>query len=171
MLRVAHSLESILDSFRGVAVVPVSAEAIHIALDTCDAIRTLLGSLTPTAQLSQSRRNCSSDWESRSKPRPPPDCRCAGGSFSQYGVAVRRDDHGLLAENGRRSRTDELRNCYLLRGLKTLSAAAQYRKYPGLEEPLAQQLQILKAAASTGVALGSEERAALGKAFLRFVPS
>jgi two-component system chemotaxis sensor kinase CheA len=53
-----------------------------------------------------------------------------------------------------------------LRGLKTLSAAAQYRKCPGLEEPLAQQLQILETAARTGVALGSEERAALGKAFL-----
>jgi len=53
-----------------------------------------------------------------------------------------------------------------LRGLKTLSAAAQYRKCAGLEEPLALQLQILETAARTGVALGSEARAALGKAFL-----
>jgi two-component system chemotaxis sensor kinase CheA len=53
-----------------------------------------------------------------------------------------------------------------LRGLKTLAAAAQFRKCPRLEEPLAQQLQILETAARTGAALGSEERAALGKAFL-----
>ena len=52
-----------------------------------------------------------------------------------------------------------------LRGLKTLSAAAQYRNCPELEEPLAQQLRILDAAVRTGAPLSSEERSAMGGAF------
>jgi two-component system chemotaxis sensor kinase CheA len=48
-----------------------------------------------------------------------------------------------------------------------LAAAAQYRNCPELEEPLAQQIKILDAAAITGKALGSEDRSALGDAFLR----
>jgi hypothetical protein len=52
-----------------------------------------------------------------------------------------------------------------LRGLKTLSAAVQYRNCPELEEPLAQQLRILDAAVRTGAALGSEDRSFLGSAF------
>jgi two-component system chemotaxis sensor kinase CheA len=52
-----------------------------------------------------------------------------------------------------------------LRGLKTLSAAAQYRNCPELEDPLAQQLRILDAAVQTGAALSIEERSALGNAF------
>jgi two-component system chemotaxis sensor kinase CheA len=52
-----------------------------------------------------------------------------------------------------------------LRGLKTFSAAAQYRNCPELEAPLGQQLRILDAAVSGGVALGSQERSTLGNAF------
>jgi two-component system chemotaxis sensor kinase CheA len=51
------------------------------------------------------------------------------------------------------------------RGLQTLSAAAQYRTCPDLEDPLAQQLRILNAAAKTGGALSTEERAELAKNF------
>ena len=46
LFRVAHSLESLLDPFRGVSAGLVPEATIQIALESCDAIRTLLGSLT-----------------------------------------------------------------------------------------------------------------------------
>ena len=46
LVRVAHGLESLLDPFRGASAGPVSEETIQTALEACDAIRTLLGSLT-----------------------------------------------------------------------------------------------------------------------------
>jgi len=54
-----------------------------------------------------------------------------------------------------------------LRGLKTLSAAAQYRDSIELEEPVALQLQILDAAMKSGTLLSSEDRSRLGDAFQR----
>jgi len=167
MLRVAHSLESILDSFRGVAVVPVSAEAIHIALDTCDAIRTLLGSLTPNGAAA----TVSPDLLERlgiqidtAPTGPIVDVREAA-FLNTASQCVEMITDCLRRMEGDLEPTSSVIATYL-RGLKTLSAAAQYRKCAGLEEPLALQLQILETAARTGVALGSEERAALGKAFL-----
>ena len=167
LLRVAHSLESILDSFRGVAVGPVSAEAIHIALDTCDAIRTLLRSLSPNGAAVP----VSPDLLKRlgvpidTTPTGPITDARETAFLNTASQCVEMITDCLRRMEGDLEPTNSVIATYL-RGLKTLSAAAQYRKYPGLEEPLAQQLQILKAAASTGVALGSEERAALGKAFL-----
>ena len=46
LLRVAHGLESVLDPFRAVTAGPLPDGTIETALETCDAIRTLLGSLT-----------------------------------------------------------------------------------------------------------------------------
>jgi two-component system chemotaxis sensor kinase CheA len=168
LLRIAHSLESLLDSFRGVAVREVSEETIHIALDTCDALRTLLGNLTPNG---------------------------AGGVVSpqllqQLGVKIDSAPIGqivdvreaaflntasqcveMIADCLRRMESDPESTSRViatyLRGLKTLSAAALYRNCPELEESLARQIQILEAAATVGQALGKEEHSALGKAFLQ----
>ena len=46
LLRVAHGLESVLDPFRAATAGPLPEGTIDTALETCDAIRTLLGSLT-----------------------------------------------------------------------------------------------------------------------------
>jgi two-component system chemotaxis sensor kinase CheA len=167
MLRAAHSLESILDSFRGVAAVPVSAEAIHIALDTCDAIRTLLGSLTPngtTATVSPDLLERLGIMTDTATTGPIVDVREAA-FLNTASQCVEMITDCLRRMEGDLEPSSSVLATYL-RGLKTLAAAAQFRKCPRLEEPLAQQLQILETAARTGAALGSEERAALGKAFL-----
>jgi two-component system chemotaxis sensor kinase CheA len=166
LLRVAHSLESILDSFRGVAVGPVSAEAIHIALDTCDAIRTLLGSLSPNGAVAP----VSPDLLERlgvqidtTPTGPITDARetaflnTASQCVEMITGCLRMMEDGLEP-------TSPVITTYL-RGLKTLSAAAKYRNFPGLEEPLAKQLLILETAAKTGESLGHAARLELGNAF------
>jgi two-component system chemotaxis sensor kinase CheA len=52
-----------------------------------------------------------------------------------------------------------------LRGIKTLSAAAHYRKCTELEQPLAEQLHVLASAIETGAAMTGADRDVLGKAF------
>jgi len=166
LLRVAHGLESLLDPFRGVSVGPVPEETITTALGACDAIRTLLGSLTRNG---------------------------AGGPVSpelldRLGVrtaAVRRGEIADGREAAFRNTTSQcvelIAGCFqrlenesestgpvletYRRGLKTLSAAAQYQNCRELEEPLAQQLRILDAAVRTGATLENEERSVLGRAF------
>ena len=166
LLRVAHGLESVLDPFRAATAGPLPDGTIETALETCDAIRTLLGSLTHNG---------------------------AGGPVSpellgrlgvrDYVAPVARKVDGREAAflNTTSQCVEMIAGCFqrmesdsesagpalqtYLRGLKTLSAAVQYRNCPELEEPLAQQLRILDAAVRTGAALGSEDRSALGSAF------
>ena len=166
LLRVAHSLESLLDSFRGAAVGPVSAEAIHIALETCDAIRNLLGSLTPngaTAPVSPQLLERLGVQINTAPTGPIIDARevaflnTASQCVEMITDCLRRMEDDLEP-------TSPVFATYI-RGLKTLSAAAQYRDCSGLEEPLARQLQILETAAKTGGTLGSEARLGLSSAF------
>jgi two-component system chemotaxis sensor kinase CheA len=166
LLRVAHGLESLLDPFRGVTAGPLPDKTIETTLETCDAIRTLLGCLTHNG---------------------------AGGPVSpellgrlgvrDYVAPVARQVDGREAAflNTTSQCVEMIASCLerlesdsessgpvlqtYLRGLKTLSAAVQYRNCTELEEPLTQQLRILGAALRTGGALGSENRSCLGSAF------
>jgi len=168
MLRMAHALESLLDSFRGATVKLVTEEAIHIALDTCDAFRALLGNLTlngaggvVSPQLLEQLR-----IKTTSAPiGPSVDVREAAflNTASQCVEMIANSLKRMENDSGPASPV----LATYLRGLKTLAAAAQYRNCPELEEPLAQQIKILDAAAITGKALGSEDCSALGDAFLR----
>jgi two-component system chemotaxis sensor kinase CheA len=168
MLRMAHALESLLDSFRGATVKLATEEAIHIALDTCDAFRTLLGNLTPNGaggvvspQLLEQL-----GIKTTSAPiGPSVDVREAAflNTASQCVEMIANSLKRMEKDSGPASPV----LATYLRGLKTLAAAAQYRNCPELEEPLAHQIKILDTAAIAGKTLGSEDRSALGNAFLR----
>ncbi|MGA2186730.1 MAG: chemotaxis protein CheA [Bryobacteraceae bacterium] len=165
LLRVTHGLESVLDPFRGANAGPVPEATIQTALETCDAIRTLLGSLTQKG---------------------------AGGPLSPElleRLGVRTSAASAQAVEGRAAAfhnttsqcLEMMEGCFRrmesdaespgpvletwLRGLRTLMAAARYQNCPELEEPVAQQLRILDASMSTGAPLSGEERAVLGDAF------
>jgi two-component system chemotaxis sensor kinase CheA len=171
LLRVAHALESRLDPFRGATAGPVPEDTIQTVLETCDAIRTLLGRLTHNG----AGGPVSPELLERLGVRPagvrtnvvpsgrPLDVRDAAflnttsQSIEMIAGCFRR------MENDAESAGPVLET--YLRGLKTLSAAAQYRNCPELEEPVAQQLRILDAAVRTGAALGSDERSILASAF------
>jgi len=167
LLRVSHSLESLLDSFRGVAVGPVSEEATHIALETCDAIRSLLGSLTPNGsavpvspELLQ-RLGVQIDI-TPSVPiidvREAAFLNTASQCVELIADCLRRMEDDLAP-------TDPVFATYT-RGLKTFLAAAKYKNWTNLEVPLEQQLHILDTAARTGEAVGREGRLKLGNAFM-----
>jgi two-component system chemotaxis sensor kinase CheA len=166
LLRVAHGLESILDPFRGAAAAPLPDETIQTALETCDAIRTLLGCLTHNGAGGPVSPELLGRLGVRAHAVPasqPVDGRQAAffNTASQCvemiaGCLERMEDGGESA--------GPVLETYL-RGIKTLSAAVQYRNCPELEEPVAQQLRILDAAARSGAALDLEQRAALGSAF------
>jgi two-component system chemotaxis sensor kinase CheA len=176
LLRVAHGLESVLDLCRGAAAGPVPEQTIQSALDTCDAIRTLLGNLTQkgprgsvTPELLE-RLGIGSKSESR--PVAPTDQFPCGQSVAGRDAAFLNTTSQcveMIASCLRRLANDGESAGPVLetyrRGLKTFSAAAQYRSCPELEEPLAQQLRILDAAVRAGGTFGSEERADLGSAF------
>jgi two-component system chemotaxis sensor kinase CheA len=170
LLRVAHGLESLLDPFRGAAAGPLPDDTIQIALETCDALRTLLGSLT---------HNGASGPVS-------PELLARLGLGASAGL---RGQTGAQIVDGREAAflnttsqcIEMIAGCFermeksgeapapvletYRRGLKTWSAAARYRNCADLEEPLAQQLRILDAAMKTGAALSNAERSALGSAF------
>lgn len=163
---VAHGLESHLDPFRGVDSAPLSDETIQTALETCDAIRTLLRSLTHN------------DGEGL----PSPQLLERLGISTESAPAVRNTDGREAAFLNTTSQCVEMiAGCLrrieaggevggpvlatYLRGLTTLSAAGQYRKSKELEPPLAQQIRILDAAAKAGATLSSDERSALGRSF------
>jgi two-component system, chemotaxis family, sensor kinase CheA len=166
LLRVAHGLESLLDPFRGATAGPVSEETIQTALETCDAIHSLLGRLTHNAA---------------SGPVAPELLERLGVRTSAAASGQTVDGRKAAFLNTTAQCVEMIAGCFqrmekggestgsiletYRRGLKTLSAAAQYRTCPELEEPLAQQMRILDAAVRTGAALGSEDRAALGNAF------
>jgi chemotaxis protein histidine kinase CheA len=166
LVRVAHALETLLDPFRGAAAGPVPEATIQTALETCDAIRSLLGRLTHNGEGGP----VSPELLERLGVRTHD---VAGGRSQDPRDAAFRNTTAqcveMIASCFRRMENDSestgpVLQTYL-RGLKTLSAAAQYRNCPELEEPLAQQLRILDAAVRTGAALGSEERSVLASAF------
>ncbi len=166
LLRVTHGLESLLDPFRGITAGPVPEQTVQTALETCDAVRTLLGCLTHNGAGGPVSPELLRRLGVRAGVAPDGqavDSREAAflNTTSQCvemiaGCFQRLEDDGAS--------TAPLLETYL-RGLKTLSAAARYRNCPELEEPLAQQLRILNTAMSTGAPLDSEERTALGSAF------
>jgi two-component system chemotaxis sensor kinase CheA len=166
---VTHALESLLDPFRA-ASGPVSQQAVETSLETCDAIRGLLGNLTQrvagTGAVSEELLK-RLGVEKRVAARPSGlDGRAAAflNTTSQWvetiaGCFHRMDDGSEPAR--------PLLETYL-RGVKTLSAAARYQSYFELEEPLAVQLRILDAAMREGAALRGAERSELGEAFQSF---
>jgi len=194
LLRVAHGLESLLDPFRGVTAGPVPDGTIQIALETCDAIRTLLGSLTHNGAggpvspdlLARLGLRAGAGPEGRRMDKPASAERQArwglptGAAASGQTGGQTVDGREAAFLNITSQSIEMIAGCFerleqggestapvldtYLRGLKTWSAAARYRNCTDLEEPLAQQLRILDAAMKTG-ALGNPERAALGKAF------
>ncbi|MGJ5813655.1 Hpt domain-containing protein [Paludibaculum fermentans] len=166
LLRVAHGLESHLDPFRGATAGPLTEQTIQTVLETCDAVRNLLGRLKHTGAGGPVSLELLARLGVQVADRPvvqPVDAREAAfvNTTSQcvemIASCFQRIDSGGEA-------TRPVLEAYL-RGLKTLSAAAQYRQCAELEEPLAQQLRILDAAMSAGSTLGGEDRSALESAF------
>jgi two-component system chemotaxis sensor kinase CheA len=168
LLRVAHALESVLDPLRESAAGPVPDDIIQIALETCDAIRTLLGSLTHNGAGGPVSPELLTRLGLRTGAPTSPQ---AGGQTA--------DGREAAFLNTTSQSVEMIASCFerletggeaapvletYLRGLKTWSAAARYRNCTALEEPLAQQLRILDAAMKTGT-LGDPERDALGRAF------
>jgi two-component system chemotaxis sensor kinase CheA len=166
LFRVAHGLESHLDPFREIGAGQVPDETVQTALETCDAIRTLLGNLThngaggPVSPELLDRLGIEAHIP---KSNQPGDGRDAAfqNTTSQCLEMIEGCLRRLDAESGP---TGPVLETYL-RGLKTLSTAAQYRNCTQLEEPVAEQLRILDSAMRTGGILGSEDHRALARAF------
>jgi two-component system chemotaxis sensor kinase CheA len=171
LFRMAHGLESLLDPCRGAAAGPVPDEMIQISLETCDAIRKLLGSLS---------------HKGAAVPVSPELIERLGVQTNAVPAGQTPADRTMDRRNAAFLNTtsqcvEMIEGCFqrmetssestgpvveiYLRGLRTLSTAAQYRNCPELEEPIAQQLRILDDAVKTGAALGSEDLSALGSAF------
>jgi two-component system chemotaxis sensor kinase CheA len=166
LVRVAHALESFLDPFRGLTAGLVPDEKIQTALETCDAIRTLLGNLTHNGAGGPVSPELLERLGVRTNAAP---VRQAVDGRETAFLNTTSQCVEMIAGCFRRMENDgepirPVLETYR-RGLRTLSSAAQYRNCPELEEPLAQQLRILDAAMRTGAALGSEERSVLGGAF------
>lgn len=166
LLRVAHGLESILEPFRSATAGTVPDGTIQIALETCDAVRALLGSLTND----RAAAPVSTDLLMRLGVdiSAVPGSQTVDGREAAF-LNTSSQCVEMIAGCFRRLESDSeatgpVLQTYL-RGLKTLSAAAQYQNLPELEEPLGQQLRILEAAMSIGAVLGSRERSALSSAF------
>jgi len=162
--QLTHGLESLLDPFR-IAGGAVPQQAVETALEACDAIRGLLASLTHQIPVAISARL----FERLGIPggaaasAETVDGRAAAflNTTTQWMEMIA----GCLERmEGDQEAAGPILETYL-RGVRTLSAAARYRNYPQLEEPLAQQLRILDAAVSSGAALAAAERSALGSAF------
>jgi two-component system chemotaxis sensor kinase CheA len=166
LVRVAHGLESFLDPFRGTSAGLVSEQTTQTALEACDAIRSLLGSLTHNGAGGPVSPELLGRLGVRSYSAPitrPVDGREAAfrNTASQCVEMINGCLHRLESDDGS---TGLVLETYL-RGLKNLAAAAKYQNFAELEEPVAQQLRILDAAMRTGDALGSADRSTLGSAF------
>jgi len=166
LLQVAHALESLLDPCRGVSAGPVPEGTIQTALETCDAIRSLLGSLSNNGAGGPVSPELLVRLGVRAKPPS------AGPAVDGREAAFRNTASQcveMIAGCFKRMESDNAATgpvlATYLRGLQTLSAAVQYRNCPALEEPLSQQLRILGAAVATGAALDNAERSVLGSAF------
>ena len=166
LMRVAHALESQLEPYRGPIAGPVSDETVQTALETCDAIRSLLGRLTHNGAggpvSPELLKRLGIDTTDAADKHPTDGGEAAFLNTTSQCVEMIAGCLRRIEKDGESS--GPVLQTYL-RGLKTLSAAAQYRKCAGLEEPLAQQLQILDVAMRTGAALDSQARSTLDGAF------
>jgi two-component system, chemotaxis family, sensor kinase CheA len=176
LLRVAHGLESLLDPCRRAAAGPAPEQTIQTALDTCDAVRTLLGSLMRKGAggsvSPQLLERLGINGKSEVRPAAPvaqtSASQSAGGRDAAFLNTTSQCVEMIAGCLRRLANSGESAGPVIetyRRGLKTFSAAAQYRSCPELEEPLAQQLRILDAAVTAGGTFGSEERTHLGNAF------
>ena len=164
--RVAHGLESLLDPFRSADERAVPQRAIQTALETCDALRTLVGCLThngaggPVLPELLERLGAAPETSAET-----PALNERDAAFRNTASQCVEMIEGCL----RRVEPDGALPADVLaayrRGLKTLSAAARYQQRDELAEPLALQLRILEAVTASGAALGSDQHAALGHAF------
>ncbi len=158
LLRVAHGLESFLEPFRGVTAGPVSDETIQIALETCDAIRNLLQSLTHNhagAAVSPELLERLGIEHAGLQSAAGSSCQTVDGREAAF-LNTTSQCVEIIAACLRRMENDgESKGPVLetyLRGLRTFSAAVQYRNCPELDEPLEQQFRILDAAVRAGAA-------------------
>jgi two-component system chemotaxis sensor kinase CheA len=165
LLRVAHATESLLDAYRSENTGPVPGEAIGTAIESCDAMRGLLRSLThdsasevvsPALLARLGIHNIPFGGAAQSR-------HAAFRNTTSQCVEMIEGCFRRLASSGESPAAPVIET--YLRGLRTWSAAAQYQNCAELEQPLAQQLSILEAALKTGALLGDEERASLGRAF------
>jgi two-component system chemotaxis sensor kinase CheA len=168
LLRVAHGLESLLDPFRAAAAGPVSKETIQTSLETCDTIRAQLSSLTHHGAAVSVSPALLQRLGIRSEAGQIPAVAAANGgdaaflSTTSQCVEIIQSCFRRLEDSS--APATPILETYL-RGLKTLSAAAQYRDCTELEEPVALQLQIVDAAMRTGTFLSIEDRSRLSEAF------
>ena len=166
LVRVAHGLESLLDPFRGASAGLVSEQTTQTALEACDAIRSLLGSLThngaggPVAPELLGRLGV----RNYAAPSTRPEDGREAAFRNTASQCVEMIDGCLQRLESDDQSTRPVLETYL-RGLKNLAGAARYQNCAELEKPLAQQLLILDAAMRTGDALGSADRSTLGSAF------
>jgi two-component system chemotaxis sensor kinase CheA len=167
--QLTHGLESLLDSYRKPSAGPLPEETVQTALDTCDAVRTLLASLTnqqgATAVTVSALLERLGIQQTSNEP--------AGSTVSRSLAFLSTTSQWVEMIAGCIARLDAdadpagpVLETYL-RGVKTLSSAARYQDFQELEEPLALQLRILDEALRGG-SLGAEERATLGSAFHSF---
>ena len=172
LLQVAHGLESLLDPFRGATAGMVPEGIVQTALESCDAVRTLLGRLThnsaggPVSPVLLGRLGVRTTLAAPTVQAP--DEKVVDGREAAFRNTTSQCIEmiaGCLDQMGNEAASSGPVLEIYLRGLKTLSAAVQYRTCPELDEPLARQLSILDAVMRTGEALGNEERAALGSSF------
>jgi two-component system, chemotaxis family, sensor kinase CheA len=165
---VAHGLESLLDPLRGVTGGPVPDKTIQIALETFDLIRSLLGSLTHNRAALPASAELLQLLGVQKPTERATDGQAENGRDAAFLNTTSQCMEMITVCFQHMESNSETRGPVLetyLRGLKTLSAAAQYGNCAELEAPLAQQLQILNAAVSTGSALNIEQRSTLGIAF------
>jgi two-component system chemotaxis sensor kinase CheA len=166
LLRMAHALESLLDTYRGVNAGPVPEETVHTALEVCDAARLLLSSLTRGTEAPVSAELLARlGLTSNAAPAGQTTDGREAAFLNTTSQCVEMIAGCFLRMESDPESMDSAAETYR-RGLQMLAAAAQYRSCPGMEEPLREQLRILAAAAESGTALGSAERAALQEAFL-----
>src|SRR5208282_5765228 len=151
---------------RAVSATLVPDETVQTTLETCDAIRSLLGSLTHNGAGSPVSPELLNRLGIRTGNKP--DKEAADGRDAAFLNTTSQCIEmiaGCLARlEGETEPGAPVFETYR-RGLNTLSAAARYRNCQELEEPLAQQLRILDAAIRDGETLGSEQRSQLGTAF------
>ena len=164
ILRMAHALESLLDPFREAGAEPVAQEIVQTILKTGDGIYSLLGSLL--------RRPDANDiaslldgLESKAETQKTESDDASLAAFLNTTSQCLEMMAGCLKQLQEGSTPVKPAVSSYVRGLKTLTAAAQYRKCDPLEKSLAEQMKILDASMRTGAALGDLEQAALGTSF------
>ena len=165
LVRVAHGLETLLDPLRGASAALVTEQTAQTALEACDAIRSLLGSLTHNGAGGPVSPELLERLGVPGHAAPSArfvDAREAAfrNTASQCVSMIDGCLHRLQGDDGSAAPVLETYR----RGLKNLAAACRYQNCLELEEPLGQQLRILDAAMKTGEALGGADRASLASA-------